>query len=82
MPESELPWLVTRLPVYYHRSLGRGCQPVLVALVQKVGSASLLGTNWEVETSCRSMPERPQGEEIGTQVWFWGGGGFNVGKIG
>ena len=36
--------------------LGRGCQPLLLALVQKVGAASLFGTPWEVKRSCTSMP--------------------------
>ena len=52
MPESELPWLVPGLRVYYHCSTG------LLALVQEVGIASLFGINWEVKRCCTSMPQR------------------------
>ena len=38
----------------------------LSALVQKVDAASLFGTQWEVKRSCSSMPQRPQGADIGT----------------
>ena len=56
MPESELPWLVAGLLVYYHRS--NGCRPLSLALLQEVGVASLFGTNWVVKRSCTSMHPR------------------------
>ena len=54
MPESELPWLVAGLPVYYHRSNGDRMSATVVDL-QEVGVASLFGTNWVVKRSCTSM---------------------------
>ena len=42
----------------YHRSTGRGCWPLLLALIKKVGAAYLFGTNWEVKRSCTCMPQR------------------------
>ena len=55
MLESELPWLVAGLPVYYHRSNG---DRVSLTLLQEVGVASLFGANWVVKRSCTSMHPR------------------------
>ena len=68
MPESELPWLVAGLPVYYHRSNGdRGLQGAENRTLEPVTSIRLkIEESWYASMDCKV-------QKSGPWVCFYGG---------